>query len=99
MEEAHRAGGKISAHANGEEGIRACVEAGVDSIEYGVGLTETLAGEMVRRGTWYVATLTAIYLIAVDGESDGQTPHAIAKAKEVAGVRMATGTDYKHPGL
>lgn len=85
VEEAHRAGRKISAHAIGEEGILAGVEAGVDSIGHGVGLPETLVGEMARRGTRYVATLTAVSPIAVDGEKDGQAPPAIAEAKAVPG--------------
>jgi len=112
VEEAHRAGRKISAHANGEEGIRDCVEAGIDSIEHGIGVTEELAREMEQRGTWYIPTLGAIHLIAVDGEKDGQSAQAVSKAKEAvpvhrrsfeaalgARVRMAAGTDYKHPGL
>src|SRR5689334_7287954 len=34
-EEAHRAGLKVAAHAHGDDGIRAAVEAGIDCIEHG----------------------------------------------------------------
>ena len=35
VDEAHRAGLKVAAHAHGDAGIRACIAAGVDCIEHG----------------------------------------------------------------
>ena len=35
VDEAHRAGIKVAAHAHGDAGIRACIRAGVDCIEHG----------------------------------------------------------------
>src|SRR5207244_11348539 len=34
-DEAHRAGLKVAAHAHGDDGIRAAIEAGIDCIEHG----------------------------------------------------------------
>src|SRR5262245_10509631 len=42
VDEAHRLGVKVAAHANGWDGIDAALRAGVDSIEHGQGLTDDL---------------------------------------------------------
>ncbi|MGC2289119.1 MAG: amidohydrolase family protein [Thermoplasmata archaeon] len=57
--EAHKMGIRVAAHAYGEDTIRTAVEAGADSIEHGIGLTEDLCELMKRRGTYYVPTLSA----------------------------------------
>lgn len=59
VDEAHAAGLKVAAHAYGEEAISNCVEAGVDSIEHGIGLTEELAAKIKAKGIFYVPTLSA----------------------------------------
>src|SRR5437660_2045433 len=48
VEEAHRLGKKVAAHAVGSDGIAAALRAGVDTIEHGDGLTDVLMDEMVR---------------------------------------------------
>ena len=58
VEEAHRLGKKVAAHAIGSDGIAAALRAGVDTIEHGDGLTDTLMDEMVRKGVYWVPTLT-----------------------------------------
>jgi imidazolonepropionase-like amidohydrolase len=58
VEEAHRLGNKVAAHAIGSDGIAAALRAGVDTIEHGDGLTDTLMDEMARRGVYWVPTLT-----------------------------------------
>jgi imidazolonepropionase-like amidohydrolase len=57
VEESHRAGLKVAAHAYGEEAIFNAIRAGVDSVEHGLGLTPSLAREMSKRGIFYVPTL------------------------------------------
>src|SRR6202035_1826529 len=51
VEIAHRAGKKVMAHAEGSEGIKAAVRAGVDSIEHGTVLDEEGAKLMEQHGT------------------------------------------------
>ena len=58
VEEAHRLGKKVAAHAIGSDGIAAALRAGVDTIEHGDGLTDTQMDEMVRKGVYWVPTLT-----------------------------------------
>src|SRR6266404_2542785 len=58
VEETHRLGKKVAAHAIGSDGIAAALRAGVDTIEHGDGLTDTLMDEMVRKGAYWVPTIT-----------------------------------------
>lgn len=58
VEETHRLGKKAAAHAIGSDGIAAALRAGVDSVEHGDGLTDSLIDEMVRKGVYWVPTIT-----------------------------------------
>jgi imidazolonepropionase-like amidohydrolase len=57
VEEAHRLGVKVAAHAHGTEGIKAAVRAGVDSIEHGIYLDEEAVDLMIQHRTYFVPTL------------------------------------------
>jgi imidazolonepropionase-like amidohydrolase len=57
VDEAHRQGHHVAAHAIGWDGIAAALRAGVDSIEHGDGMTEEQMDEMVRRGIYWVPTV------------------------------------------
>ena len=101
-DEAHRAGLKVAAHAHGDDGIRAAIEAGIDCIEHGSLASDDTLRLMVERGTFLVATT---YL--ADGmDVSHAAPELQAKAAEVfpraratisraieLGVRVACGTD------
>jgi imidazolonepropionase-like amidohydrolase len=102
VDEAHRAGLKVAAHAHGDDGIRAGIEAGIDCIEHCSLATDATLDLMVERGTFLVATT---YL--ADGmDVSHAAPELQAKAAEVfpraratiskaieKGVRVACGTD------
>jgi imidazolonepropionase-like amidohydrolase len=101
-DEAHRAGLKVAAHAHGDDGIRAAIEAGIDCIEHGSLATDETLDLMIERGTFLVATT---YL--ADGmDVSHAAPELQAKAAEVfprarktistaieRGVKIACGTD------
>jgi imidazolonepropionase-like amidohydrolase len=57
--EAAAAGRWVMAHAQGSDGIKAAVRAGVRSIEHGIYLDDEAIGLMLDRGTWLVPTLVA----------------------------------------
>src|SRR6267154_1716885 len=57
VDEAHRLGRKVAAHAIGSDGIAAALRAGVNTIEHGDGMTETLMDEMARKGVVWVPTV------------------------------------------
>ncbi len=58
VDEAHRLGKKVAAHAIGSDGIAAALRAGVDSVEHGDGLTDALIDELVKKGVYWVPTIT-----------------------------------------
>jgi imidazolonepropionase-like amidohydrolase len=101
-DEAHRAGLKVAAHAHGDDGIRAAVEAGIDCIEHCSLATDETLELMVERGTFLVATTyladgmdvshAAPELQAKAAEVFPRARETIAKAIKL-GVRVACGTD------
>jgi imidazolonepropionase-like amidohydrolase len=79
VEIAHRAGKKVMAHAEGAEGIKAAVRAGVDSIEHGTVMDEEGARLMEQHGTWLVPTLYCFQHDMLTGTSQGRDPVSFAK--------------------
>ncbi len=79
VEVAHRAGKKVMAHAEGTEGIKAAVRAGVDSIEHGTMLDEEGAALMEQKGTGLVPTLYCFQHDLKTGTSLGRDPRSMAK--------------------
>jgi imidazolonepropionase-like amidohydrolase len=97
VEETHRLGKKVAAHAIGSDGIAAALLAGVDSIEHGDGLTDTLIDELVKKGTYWVPTITVGAYVAPGRGGDWAKMVDLEKAafqKALKkGVRIAMGTD------
>ena len=60
VEEAHKAGRKVAAHATTAEGIRNAAIAGVDSVEHGHGADKAALQLMKSKGTYLVPTLSVI---------------------------------------
>src|SRR6266705_5288072 len=58
VEETHRLGKKVAAHAIGSDGIAAALRAGVDTIEHGDGLTDAQMDEVAKKGVYWVPTIT-----------------------------------------
>jgi imidazolonepropionase-like amidohydrolase len=83
VEVAHRAGKRVMAHAEGTEGIKAAVRAGVDSIEHGTVMDEEGAQMMAARGTWLVPTLFTFQHGAATAASLGADPRSVAKMKAI----------------
>ncbi|MBI3028407.1 MAG: amidohydrolase family protein [Candidatus Rokubacteria bacterium] len=110
IEEATKAGRRVAAHAQGSQGVAACVEAGITSIEHGIFLTEELVARMKREGVALVPTLIAAHQIAVPGVAAGIPAYMVKKSQAVmashlasfqmavkAGVPIAAGTDAGTP--
>ncbi|MEV5534294.1 metal-dependent hydrolase family protein [Streptomyces prunicolor] len=105
--EATAQGRYVMAHAQGADGIKNAVRAGVRSIEHGIHLDDEAIDLMLERGTWLVPTLIAPVSVIRAAEAGVGIPDAmVRKAKEVteahansvrraaeAGVRIAMGTD------
>jgi len=97
VDEAHRLGKKVAAHAIGSDGIAAALRAGVDTIEHGDGLTDALMDDMARRGIYWVPTLTVGLYVAPGRGGNWQKMADLQKenfAKALKkGVKIALGTD------
>ncbi len=101
VEESHRLGRRVAAHAMGWDGIDAALKAGVDSIEHGYGLDEGLIDRMVRQGAYWCPTIYVGVYVA-EGRAAAGAPIWLAmrdleaKAFAIAirkGVKIAYGTD------
>ena len=97
VDEAHRIGKRVAAHAIGSDGIAAALRAGVDTIEHGDGLTDALIDELVKKGVYWVPTITVGAYVA-PGRGGNWTKMvdlektAFQKALK-KGVKIALGTD------
>ncbi len=101
VEESHRIGHKVAAHAMGREGIASALKAGVDSIEHGDGLDDQLLDIMVHRGVYWCPTIYVGVYVA-QGRADAGSPIwlEMRKLEENAfhralakNVKIAFGTD------
>ncbi len=66
VDEAHRNGLRVAAHAHGDSGIRACIRAGVDCIEHGSLATDDTIRLMADSGTFLVGTTALADHMAID---------------------------------
>jgi imidazolonepropionase-like amidohydrolase len=57
---AHEEGARVTAHTFGTDALPDLIDAGIDCIEHGSGLTEELIGAMAARGTAVVPTLVNV---------------------------------------
>jgi len=96
VDETHRLGRKVAAHAIGSDGIAAALRAGVNSIEHGDGLTDSLMDVMVRNNVYWVPTVTVGVHVVPRG---GAWPAFVALERRAfgralrKGVKIALGTD------
>ena len=102
VDEAHRAGIRVAAHAHGDAGIRACLRAGVDCIEHGSLAEDDTLRTMAEKGTFLVGTCALADHMAVDrihpvlqkkaAEIFPRARRMLGKAIE-HGVKIACGSD------
>ena len=111
VEDAHRLGRRVSAHAHGLEGIAHCVESGVDMIEHaswetesGLRLDEEVAVRLVRAGTYLGDTIIghtsgpAKVGKSPDQLTDTQRQRfAIFRRLRELGARVVTSSDSMYP--
>lgn len=104
VEEAHRAGLRITTHAHGAGGMQVAAEAGIDSIEHATLLDDKTIKLIKERDVALVPTLLVVHSLlenasALDSIIVERTRAVSEKHREglrtahKAGVRIATGTD------
>ena len=110
IDEAHKADRKTATHAQGTQGIKNALHAGIDSIEHGIFLDDECIDWMVEHGTYLVPTLAAPRCILDAGVEKGMKDYVLRKANLVVdahiesfkkayqrGVKIAMGTDAGTP--
>jgi len=110
VEEAHKSGRRVAAHAHGNQGIKNAIHAGVDTIEHGTFLDEEAIRMILERGIYLIPTLSASYFRALKGIEVGIPESAVIRSKQItemrfrsfkaahdAGVKIAMGTDQGTP--
>jgi len=98
------------AHAQGSNGIKNAILAGISSIEHGFHLTDEIIEMMIKQDVFMVPTLVAVHQIVINGTKAGITDYAVRKASQgeeahmasfakalKAGVKIAMGTDAATP--
>jgi len=112
VDEAHKLGRKVAAHAHGATSIRDAILAGVDSVEHASLVDEEGIRLARQKGTWFVMDIYNDDFILQEGEKAGMLPESIEKERALgqlqrdnfkkafrAGVKMAFGSDsgvYPH---
>jgi len=112
VEEAHKLGRKVAAHAHGAQSIKDAIRAGIDSVEH-VSLVDDEGLKLaVEKGTYLVMDIYNDDFILQEGAKAGMLPESIEKERALgqkqresfaravkAGAKLAFGTDagvYPH---
>lgn len=106
VDEAHRWGLKVAAHAHGAAGIKAAIRAGVDTIEHASLIDDEGIALAKAHGTWLSMDIFNTEYTQAAGARNGVLPDNLRKDREVgqiqrenfrkahqAGVRIVFGTD------
>jgi imidazolonepropionase-like amidohydrolase len=112
VDEAHKLGRRVAAHAHGTSGILEAIQAGVDSVEHASLIDDAGIKLAKERGTYLSMDIYNDDYILAEGEKNGVLPESLEKEKIIgqtqrenfrkahqAGVKMAFGTDagvYPH---
>jgi imidazolonepropionase-like amidohydrolase len=106
VEEAHKLGRKVAAHAHGTQAIKDAIRAGVDSVEHSSLIDDEGIALAKQHGTFLVFDIYNDDFILQQGPKVGMLPESIEKERQIgklqrenfrhaflAGAKMAFGTD------
>jgi imidazolonepropionase-like amidohydrolase len=106
IDAAHALGARVTAHVFGEDALPGLVQAGIDCIEHGTGITDDVIDMMVDRGTALVPTLINLENFAGIADGAAKYPAYAAHMRDLyaasrprfaaareAGVPIYAGTD------
>jgi imidazolonepropionase-like amidohydrolase len=112
VDEAHKLGRKVAAHAHGTQSIKDAIRAGIDSVEHSSLIDDEGIALAKQAGTFLVFDIYNDDFIMHEGLKAGMLPESIEKERKIgvlqrenfqraykAGARMAFGTDggvYPH---
>lgn len=97
---AHEEGMAVMSHTNGDYGVQAAVEAGVDSLEHGNYMNEKSLTMLAESDTVWVPTLVTVRNLLGDGRYADETLRPIMESAEEnvrkafkLGIKVAPGSD------
>jgi imidazolonepropionase-like amidohydrolase len=106
VDEAHRLGLRVAAHAHGTSGINDCLRAGCDTIEHASLADEESFRLAKQHGAWFSMDIYDDDYILAEGPKHGMFEESLAKERAIglkqrqtfraaynAGVKMVFGTD------
>lgn len=98
VNEAHRLDRRVAGHAISRDGIRAALDAGIDTIEHGCGFDEDLIDQAKAHGVYWCPTLSVFEPASDSSELSRENPllDIEYKALNIAykkGLKIALGTD------
>jgi len=112
VEEAHKLGRKVAAHAHGTQSIKDAIRAGIDSVEHSSLIDDEGIALAKQHGTYLVFDIYNDDFILQEGAKAGMLPESIEKEKKIgrlqrenfrhafqSGAKIAFGTDagvYPH---
>jgi len=112
VEEASNVNTIVATHAQGMQGIKNGIEAGVKTIEHGIFLDDECIEMMLKKDVILVPTLSVISNLARIGHEHGVPEYGVRKARETneihfqnvqkavaAGVTVAAGADFLGPEM
>lgn len=112
VEEATNVNTIVASHAQGAQGIKNGIEAGVKTIEHGIFVDEAAIEMMLKKDIILVPTFSVLNNLARIGHQHGVPEYGIRKATETneihykniqkaiaAGVTIAAGTDFLGPEM
>jgi imidazolonepropionase-like amidohydrolase len=98
VNEAHRLARKVAGHAISRDGIKAALEAGIDTIEHGCGFDENLIDQAKAQGVYWCPTLSVF-----EHDIEQSAPPLVKQMLEIEykglnsaykkGLKIALGTD------
>jgi imidazolonepropionase-like amidohydrolase len=87
VEEAHKLGRKVAAHAHGTSSIRDAILAGVDSVEHASLIDDEGVGLAKAHGTALVFDIYNDDYILQEGAKNGMLPESIEKEKQIGRIQ------------
>ena len=94
VNEAHRLKRNVAAHAVSRDGIKAALDAGVDSIEHGSGFDDGLIEQAVRQGVYWCPTLLVLEQKASPiARQELEIEYKALNKALKKGLKIALGTD------
>lgn len=110
--EAEAVGSFVASHAQGAQGIKTALKAGVRTIEHGIYIDDEGIDLMLKKSAILVPTLAIVQRIVDEGDKYGVPEYGLTKARRVyedhkqnmkkayeAGVTIALGSDYSSNNL